>query len=240
MAEETKKKKTAAKSSEKAAEKTTEKTKQKSLAKKKSNAAAKATVKKTTKKTKEVAAVKAVETKKVEKKAASKKQPKTKEKENEKKEIEKDFLAKKVDRNKTEFLKTQNVKRNWLILDASGKSLGRVAALAASLLRGKHKVDFTPNVDCGDGVIIINCKDTVLTGKKLYQKVRYTHSGWIGGLREIKYSVLMKTKPQEAMAMAVRGMLPHNSLGRKMAKHLRTYKDGRHENEAQNPQIYEF
>ena len=153
---------------------------------------------------------------------------------------ERDLLVKKVDRNKTEFLKSQNVKKNWLILDASGRPLGRVAALAASLLRGKHKVDFTPNVDCGDGVIIINCKDTVLTGRKLYQKVRYRHSGWIGGIKEIKYSVLMKTKPQEAMAMAVRGMLPHNSLGRKMAKHLRTYKDGRHENEAQNPQIYEF
>lgn len=234
MAEETKKKTSTAKSSEKAAEKT----KQKSSAKKKSTAAAKATVNKTAKKSKGTAAAKTVEAKKAGKKEVSKKE--FKEKEKVKKEVEKDFFAKKVDRNKTEFLKSQNVKRNWLILDASGKSLGRVAALAASLLRGKHKVDFTPNVDCGDGVIIINCKDTVLTGKKLYQKVRYRHSGWIGGLREIKYSVLMKTKPQEAMAIAVRGMLPHNSLGRKMAKHLRTYKDDRHENDAQNPQIYEF
>ncbi len=149
-------------------------------------------------------------------------------------------VVKKVNKNNTTFLKMRDVKRKWIILDASGKPLGRVAALAASLLRGKHKVDFTPHVDCGDGVIVINCKDTVLTGKKLYQKIKYHHSGWIGGMKEVKYSVLMKFKPQEAMAIAIRGMLPHNSLGRRMAKHLKTYKDAEHDNKAQNPQLYEF
>ena len=121
------------------------------------------------------------------------------------------------DVNRTTFLKPSDVVKKWVILDAAGKSLGRVAALAASMLRGKHKVDFTPNVDCGDSVIIINCKDVVLTGKKLEQKVRYRHSGWIGGIKEIRYSELMKKNPQKAMTMAVVGMLPHNSLGAKMA-----------------------
>lgn len=115
-----------------------------------------------------------------------------------------------------------------------------MAAKAASLLRGKHKVDFTPNVDCGDNVIIINCKDMILTGKKLEQKVRYRHSGWIGGLKTIKYSELMKKNPQMAMELAVKGMLPHNSLGAKMAKHLKTYKDAEHKQQAQTPELVEF
>ena len=144
------------------------------------------------------------------------------------------------DRNKTTFVKPQEVVKNWIILDAAGKPLGRVAALAASMLRGKHKVDFTPNVDCGDSVIIINCKDVVLTGKKLEQKVRYHHSGWIGGIKETRYVELMKKNPQKAMTFAVVGMLPHNSLGRKMAKHLRTYKDDKHGHEAQKPTEFRF
>ncbi len=146
----------------------------------------------------------------------------------------------KVNLSKTTFVKAGNISKKWIILDAAGKPLGRVAALAASMLRGKHKVDFTPNVDCGDSVIIINCKDVVLTGKKLEQKVRYRHSGWIGGIKEIKYSELMKKEPQKAMTMAVEGMLPHNSLGAKMARHLRTYKDENHGHEAQKPEVFEF
>ncbi len=146
----------------------------------------------------------------------------------------------KVNLSKTTFVKAGKTSKKWIILDAAGKPLGRVAALAASMLRGKHKVDFTPNVDCGDSVIIINCKDVVLTGKKLEQKVRYHHSGWIGGIKETKYSELMKKEPQKAMTMAVEGMLPHNSLGAKMARHLRTYKDENHGHEAQKPEVFEF
>lgn len=157
------------------------------------------------------------------------------------KDAKKDNKEKKwKDVNRTTFLKPAEVVKKWIILDAAGKPLGRVAALAASMLRGKHKVDFTPNVDCGDSVIIINCKDVVLTGKKLEQKVRYHHSGWIGGIKETKYSELMKKNPQKAMTMAVVGMLPHNSLGAKMAKHLRTYSDEKHGQEAQKPEKFEF
>ena len=145
-----------------------------------------------------------------------------------------------VNMNKTTFLKPAQVRRKWLILDASGKSLGRVAALAASMLRGKHRVDFTPNVDCGDSIIIINCRDAVLTGRKLEQKVRYHHSGWMGGLKELKYSVIMKKCPQKAMMWAVQGMLPHNSLGARMARRLRTYAGEDHGHEAQKPQLYKF
>lgn len=145
-----------------------------------------------------------------------------------------------INKNKTTFLKPAQVKRRWFVLDASGKSLGRVAALAASMLRGKHRVDFTPNVDCGDSIIIINCRDVVLTGRKLEQKVRYHHSGWMGGLKGLKYSVIMKKCPQKAMMWAVQGMLPHNSLGAKMAKRLRAYAGEEHGHEAQSPQLYKF
>lgn len=145
-----------------------------------------------------------------------------------------------INKNKTTFLKPAEVRRRWLVLDASGKPLGRVAALAASMLRGKHRVDFTPNVDCGDSIIIINCRDVVLTGRKLEQKVRYRHSGWMGGLKELKYSVIMKKCPQKAMMWAVQGMLPHNSLGARMARRLRTYAGEDHGHEAQKPQLYKF
>ena len=148
--------------------------------------------------------------------------------------------SKNVDWNKTSFLKHGEVNRRWFILDASGKSLGRVAALAASMLRGKHKVNFTPNVDCGDSIIIVNCKDAVLTGKKLQQKVRYHHSGWMGGLKAAKYDVLMKKCPQKAMSWAVNGMLPHNKLGARMARHLHVYKDANHGHEAQKPEVFDF
>lgn len=136
--------------------------------------------------------------------------------------------------------KPESVERKWFVIDAAGKPLGRVASKAASMLRGKHKVDFTPHVDCGDHIIIINCKDAVLTGKKLDQKIHYWHTGWIGGIKQIKYSELMKENPQKAMTMAVTGMLPHNSLGRKMAKRLRTYAGPEHDNAAQKPEVCEF
>ena len=113
----------------------------------------------------------------------------------------------------TFLAKPNEVERNWYVIDAAGKSLGRVAAQAATLLRGKNKATFTPNVDCGDHVIIINCKDAVLTGNKLTQKKWQRHTGYIGHLKETRYDTLMATKPTKAMELAVKGMLPKNRLG---------------------------
>ena len=131
-----------------------------------------------------------------------------------------------------------NITRKWYILDAAGKPLGRVAAQAAVLLRGKHKPTFTPNADCGDNVIIINAEKAVLTGKKLEQKKLQWHTGWIGGLKEIKYSKLMAEEPERAMTVAIEGMLPHNTLGRNAAKRLRVYRGAEHNNAAQKPEVY--
>ena len=131
-----------------------------------------------------------------------------------------------------------NITRKWYILDAAGKPLGRVAAQAAVLLRGKHKPTFTPNADCGDHVIIINAEKAVLTGKKQQNKTYYHHTGWIGGLKEIKYSKLMAEEPERAMTVAIEGMLPHNTLGRNAAKRLRVYRGAEHNNAAQKPEVY--
>jgi large subunit ribosomal protein L13 len=128
--------------------------------------------------------------------------------------------------------------RKWYILDAANKPLGRTAALAASILRGKHKVTFAPNADCGDHVIIINCEKAVLTGKKLDQKFYRHHSGWVSGLKETKYSKLMAEKPEFAMQIAVKGMIPDNALGRKAMTRLRVYKGAQHEQAAQNPEVW--
>ena len=136
--------------------------------------------------------------------------------------------------------KASDIERKWYILDAEGKSLGRVAAKAAHLLRGKHKPTYAPHADCGDHVIIINCDKAVLTGNKLSQKAYRWHTGWIGGLKEIKYSKLMAEQSDRAMTIAVTGMLPHNSLGRNCAKRLRVYKGAEHNNAAQNPVKYEL
>ena len=134
--------------------------------------------------------------------------------------------------------KAADISRNWYVLDADGKTLGSVAAEAATLLRGKHKPTFTPNADCGDHVIIINAAKAVLTGKKLENKFLRWHTGWIGGLKEIKYKTLMEVNPEKAMTVAVEGMLPNNTLGRAAAKRLRVYKGAEHENAAQKPEIY--
>lgn len=136
------------------------------------------------------------------------------------------------------YMAKANDSRNWYIIDAANKPLGRVAAAAASILRGKHLPTFTPNVDCGDHVIIINTDKAVLTGKKLDNKIRYYHTGWVGGLKEIKYKKLMAENSDKAMFMAVEGMLPHNTLGAKSLKRLRVYKGSEHENAAQKPQIW--
>ncbi len=138
----------------------------------------------------------------------------------------------------TTLAKPGQIERKWYILDAAGKPLGRVAAKAAVLLRGKDKVTFTPNVDCGDHVIIINCDKAVLTGNKLDKKFYRTHSGWIGGLKEVKYRTLMAEKSDKAMMVAVKGMLPRNTLGAAALKRLRVYKGAEHNNAAQKPEVY--
>lgn len=131
--------------------------------------------------------------------------------------------------------KSGEIDRKWYVIDAAGKPLGRVAAQAAALLRGKHKPTFAPHVDCGDHVIIINCEKAVLTGKKLEKKFYRHHSGWVGGLKEIRYDHLMRENPEKAMMLAVKGMLPDNTLGRKALTRVRIYKGGQHNNQAQNP-----
>lgn len=135
----------------------------------------------------------------------------------------------------TTLAKKETISRKWYILDAAGKPLGRTAAQAAVLLSGKHKPTYTPNVDCGDYVIIINAQKAVLTGNKLQQKLYRRHSGWVGGLKEIKYDKIMATRPEFAMMLAVKGMLAKNKLGRLAMKRLRIFKGAVHKHEAQKP-----
>lgn len=137
--------------------------------------------------------------------------------------------------NSSYLQKPNDVERKWYIIDAADKPLGRVAAAAASILRGKHLPTYTPNVDCGDHVIIINAEKAVLTGNKLQQKVRYYHTGWIGGIKEIHYDKLMAENPEKAMSYAVNGMLPNNTIGRKAGTRLHVYKGAEHKQEAQKP-----
>lgn len=131
------------------------------------------------------------------------------------------------------------VERKWYILDAAGKPLGRVAAQAAVLLRGKHKATFTPHVDCGDHVIIINCDKAVLTGKKLTQKYWYRHTGYIGHLKATRYDTLMATRPTKAMELAVKGMVPDNTIGRAALLRLRLFEGAEHTHAAQKPEVYD-
>ena len=136
--------------------------------------------------------------------------------------------------------KAGDITRNLYVLDAEGKPMGRVAAQAAILLRGKHKPTFTPNADCGDHVIIINTDKAVLTGNKLQQKMYYHHSGYIGNLKEVKYSTLMKTRSDFAMQLAVKGMIPDTVIGRNALTRLRVYKGADHKHVAQKPQEWAF
>ena len=140
----------------------------------------------------------------------------------------------------TTMPKAGEVDRKWYVLDAAGKPLGRVAAKAAHLLRGKHKPTFAPHVDCGDNVIIINCDKAVLTGNKLEKKYYRHHSGYIGGLKEVQYKTLMATKPELAMELAIKGMLPHNTQGANQLKRLHAYKGAEHKQAAQKPEVCEF
>ena len=131
-----------------------------------------------------------------------------------------------------------NVERKWYIIDAAGKPVGRVATVAATLLRGKHKPTFTPNVDCGDHVVIINSDKAVFTGNKAIQKVYYRHSGWVGGLKEITAGNMMKDRSNRAIELAVKGMIPDTTIGRKALTRLRVYKNDQHEHMAQKPEIW--
>ncbi|MGE4354643.1 MAG: 50S ribosomal protein L13 [Oscillospiraceae bacterium] len=131
------------------------------------------------------------------------------------------------------------VTRNWYVLDAAGKPMGKTAALAADILRGKLKTDYTPHVDCGDFVVIINAEKAVLTGKKLEQKYYRTHSGYPGGLKEVQYKTLMHEKPELAMRLAVRGMLQKNSIAKWQLRRLKIYRGAEHKHEAQKPAVWE-
>ena len=131
-----------------------------------------------------------------------------------------------------------NIVRKWYVLDAAGKPLGKTAAAAANLLRGKLKPEYTPHADCGDFIIIINAEKAVLTGKKLEQKYYRTHSGWIGGLKEVQYSTLMRERPELAMKLAVRGMMPRNVISKDSMSRLKIYRGGEHEHAAQKPELW--
>ena len=131
-----------------------------------------------------------------------------------------------------------NIVRKWYILDAAGKPLGKTAAVAAVLLRGKHKPEYTPHADCGDYVVIVNAEKAVLTGKKLEQKYYRRHSGWVGGLKETKYRLLMQQKPELAMQLAIRGMMPRNIITKDSLTRLHIYRGAEHPHTAQKPESW--
>ena len=134
--------------------------------------------------------------------------------------------------------KKGSFERKWYVVDAAGLPLGKTAVIVANLLRGKGKVTYTPHADCGDNVIVINAAKAVLTGNKLDQKLYRTHSGWVGGLKETKYRTLMQEKPELAMRVAVKGMLPHNIVGKDSLKRLHVYAGDTHEHQAQKPELW--
>ncbi len=140
----------------------------------------------------------------------------------------------------TFMAKAENVQRKWYIVDAANKPLGRVAVKVADLLRGKGKPEFTPHVDCGDHVIVINAEKAVLTGNKLERKFYRRHTGFVGGLKEVKYATLMSTRPEKAMELAVKGMVPDTTIGRNALTRLRVYKGAEHKHAAQKPEALEF
>ena len=140
----------------------------------------------------------------------------------------------------TYMAKAETLERKWYVIDAAGKPMGRTAVAAANILRGKHRPEFTPHVDCGEFVIVINADKAVLTGKKLEQKYYRRHSGYIGGLKEVQYKTLVATKPELAMELAIKGMLPHNTIGAKSATRLKVYAGADHKHAAQKPEAYEI
>ncbi len=142
--------------------------------------------------------------------------------------------------NTTYSVKKSEIERKWYIIDAANKPLGRVATEAARLLAGKHKPIYTKNMDTGDHVIILNCKDVLLTGKKAEQKMYRHHSGYIGNMKETAAKDMLAKNPEKVMTLAIKGMLPHNTLGAQMLKKLRVYANAEHENQAQKPEIWNF
>ena len=142
--------------------------------------------------------------------------------------------------NTTYSVKKSEIESKWYIIDAANKPLGRVANEAEKLLRGKHKPTYTPNIDVGDHVIILNCNQVILTGNKMNEKVYRHHSGYIGGMKEVSAKDMLEKNPEKAMMLAVKGMLPHNSLGAAQLKKLRVYAGEEHENAAQKPEIWNF
>ncbi len=143
-------------------------------------------------------------------------------------------------KNQKTYVPTKStIEPKWYVVDATDMVVGRLASQVAAIIRGKHKPTFTPNVDMGDHVIILNCKDVILTGNKLNQKIYRHHSGYIGGMKEVPAKVMLEKNPEKAMTLAIKGMLPHNSLGRQMAKKLRVYAGSEHENQAQKPEVWE-
>ena len=141
---------------------------------------------------------------------------------------------------KSYMAKANEIERKWYVIDAEGKVLGRLASEIASVLRGKRKPIFTPHVDCGDFVIVINADKVVLTGNKLNQKIHAYHTGYPGGRREVVYAEMMEKRPEKVIELAVKGMLPKNILGRKMIKKLKVYTGSEHPHTAQAPEVYEF
>ena len=142
--------------------------------------------------------------------------------------------------NGTYNVKAGEIERKWYIIDAEGKPLGRVATEVARLLKGKHKPTYSTHIDVGDHVIVINAAKVVFTGKKLEQKIYRHHTGYIGGMKEIKCKDMLAKKPETLFELAVKGMLPKNSLGRQMIKKLKVYAGAEHNNAAQKPEIWEF
>ena len=132
-----------------------------------------------------------------------------------------------------------NIVRKWYVVDAAGKPLGHTAVIVADLLRGKRKPTYTPHADCGDNVIVINASKATLSGKKLEQKMYRTHSGWVGGLKETKYKDMMAKKPELAMRVAVRGMMPKNTVSRGSMTRLHIYRGGEHGHAAQKPELWD-
>lgn len=139
----------------------------------------------------------------------------------------------------TTMAKKEAIVRGWYVIDAAGKTLGNVAVAAATVLNGKHRPEYTPHVDCGECVVVINAEKIVLTGKKLDQKMYYHHTGYVGGLKSVKYRTLMATKPEMAVELAVKGMLPKNKIGVASLGRLKVYRGAEHEQQAQKPVVLE-
>ena len=139
----------------------------------------------------------------------------------------------------TTMAKKEAIVRGWYVIDAAGKTLGNVAVAAATVLNGKHRPEYTPHVDCGECVVVINAEKIVLTGKKLDQKMYYHHTGYVGGLKSVKYRTLMATKPEMAVELAVKGMLPKNKIGVASFGRLKVYRGAEHEQQAQKPVVLE-